>query len=182
LAIDWNQVSSVITAIATVGLAIYAYKSFKGVKDQMDLIYKQSADMKRQADSMEIQSTLIESQSNAMVKQADIMDGQTNFVRDQSSAIQSQANTMLEQATAMKSQADAMEKQSSLMLENMEYDHLTKKYERINKEIALLVGKLYGRRKDLFIFSLKQRSQRIKGCSGFNNFDQHITILIYFGI
>jgi hypothetical protein len=172
LAIDWNQVSSAITAIATVGLAIYAYKSFKGVKDQMDLIFKQSIDMKRQADAMEIQSTLIRSQSDAMARQADTMDSQTNFVRDQSSAIQNQARTMLEQAVAMKDQADTMEKQSSLMLENMEHDRLTKKYERINKEIASLVGPLYGRRKDLFIFSLKQRSQRIIGCSGFNNFNQ----------
>ncbi len=39
LAIDWNQDSSiflgVITAFATLGLAYYAHKSFKGVKDQM---------------------------------------------------------------------------------------------------------------------------------------------------
>ena len=71
LAIDWNQVSGGITAIATVGLAIYAYKSFKGVKDQMEFMYKQSMDMKRQADAMEIQSALIKNQSYAMVRQAD---------------------------------------------------------------------------------------------------------------
>jgi hypothetical protein len=63
LAIDWNQVSSiflgVITALATVALAYYAKRSFKGVKDQMDLIFKQSIDMKRQADAMEIQSKIM---------------------------------------------------------------------------------------------------------------------------
>jgi len=162
LAIDWNQVSGGITAIATVGLAIYAYKSFKGVKDQMDLIYKQSTDMKRQADAMEIQSTLIRNQSDAMVRQANIMDGQTNFVSDQATALQSQATTMLEQAAAMKNQADAMESQSSLMLDNMEYDRLVKKYERVNREMTQLVAPLFARRKDANIFSLKyKRSGRI---------------------
>jgi len=162
LAIDWDQFSSTITAIATVGLAIYAYKSFSGVKDQMALIDKQSTDMKRQADAMEIQSTLIKNQSDAMIRQADIMDGQTNFVRDQSSAIQNQAEIMLEQAAAMKSQSDSMKKQSNLIIENMEYDRLVKKYERVNREMSLLIGPLYSRRNDVNIFSLKhKRSLRI---------------------
>ncbi|MCX6678781.1 MAG: hypothetical protein NTX42_00235 [Methanothrix sp.] len=162
MAIDWNQVSSTITAIATVGLAIYAYKSFKGVKDQMDLVYKQSVDMKRQADAMEIQSKFIRNQSDAMAKQADIMDSQTDFVRDQSFAIQNQAKTMLEQAEAMKSQSDSMKKQSNLMLENMEYDRLVKKYERVNREMVKLVGPLFERKNDINIFSLKyKRSVRI---------------------
>lgn len=81
LGIDWNQVSSIITAIATAALAIFAYYSFKGMKDQMNLIYKQSIDMKRQADAMEVQ--------------ANIMDGQTNFVRNQAYAMEKQSNLML---------------------------------------------------------------------------------------
>lgn len=133
LAFDWNQVSSAITAVATVGLAYYAYRSFKGVKDQMNLINKQSADMKRQADAIESQS---------------------NFVHDQSIAMQDQAATM-------KSQSDSMEKQSNLMLENMEYDRLVKKYERVSGEMVKLVGPLYARRKDANIFSLNKRSGRI---------------------
>jgi hypothetical protein len=162
LIIDWNQVSGGITAIATVLLAIYACKSFKGVKDQMEFMYKQSMDMKRQADAMEIQSVLIKDQSDAMVRQADIMEGQTNFVSDQATALQSQATTMQEQATAMMNQADAMERQSSLMLENMEYDRLVKRYERVNREMTQLVAPLFARRNDSNIFSLKyKRSSRI---------------------
>lgn len=160
MAIDWNQVSSiflgVITALATVVLAYYANRSFKGVKDQMDLIHKQSVDMKRQADAMEIQSTLIRSQSDAMVRQADALDRQSSFVQDQSIAMQSQA-------MIMKSQSDSMEKQSNLMLENMEYDRLIKKYERVNREMVRLVGPLFERRNDQNIFSLKyKRSVRIE--------------------
>ncbi len=151
-AIDWNNFSSAVTAIATVGLAYYAYRSFKGVKDQMKLINDQSRDIKRQADAMENQSKLIRDQSDAMARQADIMDGQTNFVRDQSVAMQNQASTMSKQADAMKGQSDAMRLQSGLMIENMNYDRLIRNYERINREMSLLIAPLYSRRKDPHIF------------------------------
>jgi len=165
LANDWNQVSSiflgVITAFATVALAYYANKSFKGVKDQMDLMFKQSVDMKRQADAMEVQSSFIKSQSDAMIRQADIMDGQTNFVRDQSIAMQNQASTMLDQAEAMKCQSKAMVLQSNIMIEKMNYEWLVKNYERVSKEMTLFIGPLYSRRKDHNIFSLSRPSQRV---------------------
>ena len=159
MAIDWNQGSSIflgiITALATVALAYYAKKSFKGVKDQMDLMFKQSEDMKRQADAMEIQSALVRSQSDAMLRQADALERQSSFVHDQSIAMKSQA-------MIMKSQSDSMEMQSNLMLENMEYDRLVKKYERVNREMVKLVGPLFERRNDNNIFSLKyKRSARI---------------------
>lgn len=57
---DWISVSSVITATATVALAIYAYKSFRCVREQMDLLNKQSLTMKRQADIMDEQSGLMQ--------------------------------------------------------------------------------------------------------------------------
>jgi hypothetical protein len=171
LVIDWNQVSSAITAIATVGLAIYAYKSFKGVKDQMDLIEKQSTDMKRQADAMEIQSSLIRSQSDAMERQADIMDRQTNFVRDQSLAMQKQASTMLEQASNIRCQSNAMDLQSQMMIERMNFEWSIKKHERVSKEMSLFIGLLYSRRKDPSIFLLKKRSQRVIQRDIFNSQD-----------
>ena len=103
---DWNQAATIITAIGTAGLALFAFFSFKGLKEQMDLLNKQAVSMKRQA--------------------------------------------------------DAMEGQSSLMFENMEYDRLAKKYDRVNKEISFLIGPLYARRRDANIFSLKyKRSGRI---------------------
>lgn len=57
--VDWIPVSSVITAIATVMLAIYAYRSFEGIKEQMKLLNKQAVAMTKQADTLENQSTLM---------------------------------------------------------------------------------------------------------------------------
>lgn len=167
--IDLNRVSSAVTAIATIGLAYYAYKSFKGVKDQMELINRQSKDMKRQADAMEIQSNLIRGQSDAMTRQADIMDGETNFVRDQSEAMQIQASTMQKQADAMKGQSDAMMLQSRLMIENMNYDRFIRNYERVSREMSILIAPLYSRRKDPHIFSLTRRSQRVVPSGGWKS-------------
>lgn len=178
MAIDLHQISraisaidysSAITTIATVVLAYYAHRSFKGFEDQMELIKKQSMDMKRQADAMEVQSNFIKGQSDAMARQADIMDGQTHFVRDQSAAMQNQANTMLTQADAMKAQSDAMKLQSSLMIENMNYDRSVKNYERVSREMSLLVAPLYSRRKDPYIFSLTRRSQRVVPSGGWKS-------------
>ena len=161
MAIDWNQVSSAITAFATVGLAYYAYRSFKGVKDQMNLINRQSADMKRQADAMEMQSSFIRNQSDAMERQADIMEKQTDFVRDQSAAMQKQALAMLDQAANIKCQSEAMGLQSGIMIEKMNYEWLVKNHERLSKEMSLFIGPLYSRRRDPNIFSLMRRSQRV---------------------
>lgn len=135
----------------------------------MKLINDQSRDIKRQADAMENQSKLIRDQSDAMARQADIMDGQTNFVRDQSVAMQNQASTMSKQADAMKGQSDAMRLQSGLMIENMNYDRLIRNYERINREMSLLIAPLYSRRKDPHIFSLTRRSQRVVNGGGWKS-------------
>lgn len=80
--IDWNQVLSIVTVIATVVLTLVAYRSFKEVKRQADL----------------------------------------------------------------------MEKQSSLMHENMEYDRLMRRYDRLNKEIAELIGPLFSKKDNFLIF------------------------------
>ena len=44
--IDWNQVLSIVTVIATVVLAVVAYSSFKEVKRQADVMEKQSGLMR----------------------------------------------------------------------------------------------------------------------------------------
>jgi hypothetical protein len=97
------------------------------------------------------------------------MDAQSKFIRDQSDAMTKQAKTMdaqfeiiREESATMKRQADAMEGQSGLMFENMKYDRLVKKYERVNREMTQLVGPLFARRLDANIFSLNyKRSGRI---------------------
>lgn len=84
------------------------------------------------------------------------------YNRETLKSVESQVDLIREQASAMKDQVGAMEKQSSLMLENMEYDRVIKKYERVNMEMAQLVGPLFARRRDPNIFSLKvKRSGRI---------------------
>lgn len=75
LMLDWNQVLSIVTVIATVALAVFAYTSFKETKYQ-----------------------------------------------------------------------------ASLMRENMDYDRLTKRYDRLNKEIAELVGPLISQKDRYVIF------------------------------
>ena len=53
-----------------------------------------------------------------------------------------------------------METQSKIMLENAEYDRLSRRLERLNKEMALLVGPLYVRRNETGIFKMVDRSER----------------------
>ena len=146
MTIDWSQLSSLIVAIGTVALAIYAGLTFRGLKSQMKLLLEQAESMKRQADAMDKQSKFIKDQSDAMTRQAKTMDAQFDIIREESAT--------------MKRQADAMEGQSSLMHENMEHDRLSKKYERLIKEMTLLIGPLYGRRKEDYIFEMVNRSQR----------------------
>jgi hypothetical protein len=55
-----------------------------------------------------------------------------------------------------------MEKQSSLMLENMEYDRLSKKYDRVNKEMSQLIGPLYSKRKEANLFQLKKLIEKFE--------------------
>lgn len=57
---DWNQITGIITAVATAGLAFFGYWSFKGLKDQMNSLHKQADAMKRQADAMEANPNLFE--------------------------------------------------------------------------------------------------------------------------
>jgi len=57
--VDWNQASTIATAVGTIALAIFAGFTFKGLKDQMKLLYDQANAMKRQADIMEEQSKLM---------------------------------------------------------------------------------------------------------------------------
>lgn len=80
---DWNQAATIITAIGTAGLALFAFFSFKGVKEQMDLLNKQAVSMKRQADANEAQSNFIKDQSDAMTKQAEIMKNQLVLNQEQ---------------------------------------------------------------------------------------------------
>jgi hypothetical protein len=87
---------------------------------------------------MDKQSKFIKDQSDAMTRQAKTMEAQFDIIRDESAT--------------MKRQADAMEGQSNLMLENMEYNRLSKRHERLNKEMTLLVGPLYARRKEKIYF------------------------------
>lgn len=86
------------------------------------------------------------------------------YNRETLKSIESQVDLIREQASAMKDQVGAMEKQSSLMLENMEYDRVIKKYERVNMEMAQLVGPLFARRRDPNIFSLKVKAFRKNIC------------------
>jgi uncharacterized protein YoxC len=146
MTIDWSQLSSLIVAIGTVALAIYAGLTFRGLKSQMKLLLEQAASMKRQADAMDKQSKFIKDQSDAMTRQAKTMEAQFDIIRDESAT--------------MKRQADAMEGQSNPMLENMEYNRLSKRHERLNKEMTLLVGPLYARRKEKNIFQMIDRSER----------------------
>ena len=147
--------STLLLVIVTGILALVTWMYVREVKSQAGVINQQANSMKDQAD--------------AMKRQADAMDEQSKFIRDQSGAMTSQAKTMeaqfdiiREESATMKRQADAMEGQSSLMVENMEYDRLVKKYERVNREMSLLIGPLYSRRSDINIFSLKyKRSGRI---------------------
>jgi len=77
---DWSQVSSLIVAIGTAALAIYAALTFKGLKSQMILLMDQAASMKRQADAMDKQSKFIKDQSDAMRSQAQTMEGQSSLM------------------------------------------------------------------------------------------------------
>ena len=153
MTIDWNQASSLIVAIGTAALAIYAALTFRGLKGQMILLMDQAASMKRQADAMDKQSKFIKDQSDAMRSQAKTVDAQFDLIREESAT--------------MKRQAQAMEGQSSLMLENMEYDRLVKKYERVQKELAQLIAPLYSRRKEANLFRLVNLTEKFKA-AGYN--------------
>jgi hypothetical protein len=158
MTIDWNQVSSLIVAIGTAALAIYAAFTFKGLKDQMKLLLEQATSMKRQADAMEKQSIFIKEESDAMVKQTRTMDAQFDIIREESDT--------------MKRQADAMDGQSRLMLENMEYDRLVKKYERVNKEMTKLIAPLYARRNETNLFWLQNLTEKFSG-TGYDHDREH---------
>lgn len=125
--------STLFLVIVTGILALVTWMYVREVKSQAGIINQQAGSMKDQSD--------------AMTRQAKTMENQFDIIREESAT--------------MKRQADAMEGQSSLMLENMEYDRLVKKYERVNREMSLLIGPLYSRRNDPNIFSLKKRSGRI---------------------
>jgi hypothetical protein len=73
-------------------------------------------------------------------------------VKSQAATINQQAGSMKDQADAMKRQADAMDGQSSLMHENMEYDQLVRKYERLNRTMNGLVAPLFSKKDDDVIF------------------------------
>lgn len=124
--------STFFLVLATIGLVYVTSKYVKEVKSQADVINQQAGSMKDQAD--------------AMKRQANAMDDQFDIIRDESAT--------------MKRQADAMERQSSLMLENMEYNRLSKRHERLSKEMTLVVGPLYARRKEKNIFQMIDRSER----------------------
>lgn len=145
--------STLLLVVATIILAWMTWKYVSEVRSQAGVINQQAKSMKDQAD--------------AMKRQADVMDKQSKFIKDQSDAMTSQARTMeaqfdiiREESATMKRQADAMEGQSSLMRENMEHDRLSKRYERLIKEMTLLIGPLYARRKEKFIFEMVNRSER----------------------
>lgn len=117
------------------------------VRNQAKDLKNQAGDLKRQANAAEASISFVKNQSEALTRQAKTMESQFEIIREESAT--------------MKRQADAMEGQSSLMLENIKYDRLVKRYERVNREMARLVGPLFARRKDPNIFSLKLRSRRI---------------------
>jgi hypothetical protein len=147
--------STLFLVIVTGILALVTWMYVREVKSQAATINQQAGSikdladaMKRQADTMAEQSKFIRDQSDAMTRQAETMESQFDIIREESAT--------------MKRQADTMDGQSSLMHENMEYDRLAKKYDRVNQEIAKLIGPLYARRNDKNIFSLEyKRSGRI---------------------
>lgn len=160
--------STLVLCIATFLLvavtALYVGEVRKQAKDMKG----QAENLKRQANAMEAQSNFIRGQSEAITRQADTMENQFEIIREESATMTRQANAMegqssiiREQATAMKKQADAMREQSAFMVENMNYDRLVKRHERVGKEMSSLIGLLYSRRKDPHIFSLTRRSQRV---------------------
>lgn len=95
------------------------------------------------------------------------MEGQSNLIREQ-------ATTMLEQAATMKKQADAMEKQSNLMFDNIKYDHLTKNYDRVNKEMTQLIAPLYSRRKESDLFQRRKLTEKFEGAGANKYKEDHI--------
>lgn len=145
--------STFLLAVGTGFLVLVTWMYVREVRSQADTINQQADSMKDQAD--------------AMKRQANAMDDQSKFMRDQSDAIVRQAETMeaqfciiRDESATMKRQADAMEGQSNLMLENMEYNRLSKRHERLSKEMTLLVGPLYARRKEKQLFQMIDRSER----------------------
>jgi hypothetical protein len=171
ITIDWaywarpdtiTAYSTLLLMLVTGALVLTTWKYVKEVRGQAKDLQDQAGAMKRQADAMDGQSNLIRMQADAMTRQADTIERQSEFVQEESRTMRDQAKVMFDQAEAMKEQAEIMKKQSSLMLENMEYDRLIKRHERVNKEISLFIGPLYARRKDHSIFSLKKSSQRVR--------------------
>ena len=160
--------STILLVLANIALVAVTWKYVREVKGQAGFLTEQANALKRQADANEAESKFVNDQSGVLIKQANTMENQFEIIRDESAtmkrqadAMEKQSDTMLEQTCALKGQAEAMQKQLDIMLDNMEYDRLIKKYERVNKEMTLFIGLLYGRRNDPSIFSLRKLRPKV---------------------
>ncbi len=105
--------------------------------------------------------------------QAKDLKNQAGNLKRQADAMEAQSSLIRSQAEAMTRQAETMQDQSSLMLENMEYDRLIKRYDRVNKEMAQLIAQLYSRRKEANLFQLEKLTEKFKAAGANKYNEQH---------